>query len=292
MRRIQPGSSRIRRPMFLGGRKQHSSSIRISPRHFASSNRVQQGVLHKSQQQQQHSVELVRQYHFTATHQMMFSQTNADYSTSPPQILNAVAADLDWNDRIGLQARYSLKQKGWKVQVDWRTTPHGAGLFALQDISKGTILRTGVLGKNLMEFTSIQDIDDFCMQQGDTSEIIQARRNYVKDYLWGFSKFADENGYPLDAKRDILEDGSRRFYGMWIPGNGLNHNTTPNTVYRLTDNGINLVALTDIKVNDELIDDYRRHGTAPEWLKGFALQHDVTLNFADCNDFVEQEQDD
>ena len=200
-------------------------------------------------------------------------------------LVNTLAADLDWNDRIGLQEQYSLDQKRWKVQVDWRPTKYGAGLFALQEIAKGTVLRIGILGMNLKEFASIQDIDDFC-NMGETDEAVEARYNYVKDYLWGFSKFADGAGYPLDGEKD-RSDPSRRFYGMWIPGNGLNHGTTPNTVYQLTEKGIDLVALQDIKVDAELLDDYRRHGTAPDWLKTFAIEHNVTLNFADCNDFVE-----
>jgi hypothetical protein len=208
------------------------------------------------------------------------------------KLVNTLESTLDWSDRIGLQDRYTLKEKGWRVNVDWRTTPYGAGLFSKQDIPKGTILRTGILGVNLKEFKSIAEIDDFCQQQAEEDfGSIATRRDYVKDYLWGFSKFADEGGYPLDSQADVLsEDGttteSRRFYGMWIPGNGLNHSPEPNTVYRLSSEVIDLVALMDICTSDELFDDYRRHGSAPEWLKDFAQLHNVTLNFADCNDFV------
>ncbi len=204
-------------------------------------------------------------------------------------LINTLESTLDWSDRIGLQDRYTLQEKGWHVEVDWRPTLYGAGLFSKQFIAKGTILRTGVLGLNLKEFTSIADIDAFCeQQQVEAPETAVARRIYVKDYLWGFSKFANDEGYPLDSKADAMDSssGNRRFYGMWIPGNGLNHSSRPNTVYRLSPDGINLVALTDIAIDDELFDDYRRHGSAPEWLKEFAQLHQVTLNFADCNDFV------
>ena len=48
--------------------------------------------------------------------------------------------------------------------------------------------------------------------------------------------------------------------GFRVPGNGLNHNFTPNTVYRPavnggTDVGIDLVAISNIKAGDELYDD-------------------------------------
>lgn len=199
---------------------------------------------------------------------------------SHQHMVNTLQTTLDWSDRIGLQSRLSLDEKGWHVGVDWRPTPYGAGVFATQDIAKGSVLRTGVIGVNLKEFCSLRDIDDFC-HQGKTPEEISARREYVKDYLWGFNKNADERGYDQDAVEP------ERFFGMWIPGNGLNHSVEPNTVYRATPDGINLVALCDISKDDELVDDYRRHGLSPNWLKEFALIHNVTLNFGDCNDFVQ-----
>jgi len=233
--------------------------------------------------------------------------------------------DLQWNDRIGLQARYSLPEKGWQVPVDWRATPYGAGCFYVGSkdhdssesglLKAGTVLRRGRLGVNLIPFASVPDIDAFCLgntdhqptnnsnnanvpsskEQQDNDYL--ARRDYVKDYLWGFYLNADEQGYPFESDDD-------RFFGMWVPGNGLNHNEEPNMVYRPVygrndgnnDNddvdqgpkliGIDLVALRDISPNEELLDDYRRHGKAPTWLKEFAVQHNVSLVFADCNDFV------
>ena len=59
-----------------------------------------------------------------------------------------------------------------------------------------------------------------------------------------------------------------------------------------TDVGINLVALTNIEAGEELYDDYRRHGSAPKWLLEFAKEYNVTLNFAECNDFVLKSGDD
>ena len=182
--------------------------------------------------------------------------------------------------------------------VEWRQTPYGAGLFAAQDIPNGTLLRVGRNGINLAQFESIQDIEDFCGGAGEDKEIYTAKLNYVKDYMWGFSPNTDEHGYDLvtDDQALVKKYASERFFGMWCPGNGLNHNTNPNTVYRAatkenggkggTKVGINLVAISDIKAGDELFDDYRRHGSAPHWLLDFAKKYDVTLNFSECNDFV------
>ena len=50
--------------------------------------------------------------------------------------------------------------------------------------------------------------------------------------------------------------------------------------------GIDLVALGDIKSGDELLDDYRRHGQPPAFALDFAAQFGISMNFAGCNDFV------
>ena len=199
-------------------------------------------------------------------------------------LTNTIETRLDWNDRIGLQDRFSLEEKGWKVQVNWRSTPYGAGLFSKQNIKSGTILRKGILDINLKEFTSIDDIDDFCRDGETDREMDKAKLDYVKDYLWGFSRRnTDDRGYDNSENPTSESD---RFFGMWIPGNGLNHNENPNTVYKATADGIDLIAIEDIQIDDELFDDYRRHGTSSVWLKEFARIHNVTLNFADCNEFV------
>jgi hypothetical protein len=217
-------------------------------------------------------------------------------SSLQSQLVNTVdGSSLDWDDRIGLQRKWTNPEKGWQVAVDWRPTPFGAGLFAAEDIPKDTILRVGRLGVNLIEFKSGEEIESFCNNSASASagasaatpHEYAARLRYVKDYLWGLNKEADERGYDLDLNQ-VSPD---RFFGMWIPGNGLNHNIEPNTVYRPSfakEGGIiDLVALCDISQDDELFDDYRRHGTAPEWLKAFSSTHNVTLNFAGCNDFVD-----
>ena len=198
---------------------------------------------------------------------------------------NTLEINLDWKDRIGLQDRFTLEEKGWKVKVDWRSTPYGAGLFSKESIPAGTLLRRGILEVNLKEFSSSADIYEYCSsgEADNSNSEYEARLEYVKDYLWGFSRYTDDRGYETPGS-PLSND--KRFFGMWIPGNGLNHNQVPNTVYKETSDGIDLVALVDIRADDELFDDYRRHGTSSSWLKEFASKHNVTLNFADCNDFV------
>ena len=241
----------------------------------------------------------------TSHHHHQMSSSSSSYSSAasddyPIPILKECheKQQVDWNDRMALQACWTAKEKGWQTDdaaVDWRQTQFGVGLFAKQDIAAGTVLRIGVNGRNLQQFTCGQDIEDFCRARGGIDEYL-ARLNYVKDYLWGYCTVTDDLGYeqkPGDKSQNPAAD-QQWFYGMWVPGNGLNHNPTPNTVYRTlpggTEEGIMLVALTDIPKNQELYDDYRRHGSAPPWLQQFALEKGIALNFAGCNNFVLPEE--
>jgi hypothetical protein len=54
---------------------------------------------------------------------------NNNNNNNNNNMIKTLEISLDWNDRIRLQNQYTLKEKGWKVHVDWRPTPFGAGLF-------------------------------------------------------------------------------------------------------------------------------------------------------------------
>jgi hypothetical protein len=247
-----------------------------------------------------------------------FSTTKYDNDNDgiiPIKTIQEDDIDIDWNDRIGLQATWPNEKKGWNVNVEWRQTKFGAGLFALQDIPKDSILRVGKNGRNLKEFKSLAEIESYIqtdvqhdVKKNDetvatttTSRPVcnEACLSYVADYLWGFNPVVDDEEHGYAYERSTSNDKSDgadsppRFFGMWVPGNGLNHNPQPNTVYRPaergTDEGINLLALTDIQSGDELFDDYRRHGRAPQWLLDFSTKYQVGLNFAECNTFVNQD---
>jgi hypothetical protein len=221
------------------------------------------------------------------------------YLDTASSTTSTVKSPIPWDDRIALQARWTSLQKGWQqtATVEWRPSPLGGiGLFnasSHQPIPAYTVLRIGLNGRNLQQFTCAEDIEHFCRRGSNTTnntmvteEEYKARLRYVTDYLWGYSEIADECGYEL-PHQPFRDD---RFFGMWIPGNGLNHSEQPNMVYRTlcggTEVGIAMVTLCEIAPKEELFDDYRRHGTAPPWLLQFAQDKQVTLNFAGCNDFV------
>lgn len=211
------------------------------------------------------------------------SKVRRHMTASPTRTLvntvNAATPSINWDDRIALQETWFNSEKGWKVEVEWKNGKFGVGLFAAQDIASGTKLREGITGKNLIEFTTVDEIEDFCLSAG--GDEYNSRLRYVSDYLWGFAtKGTDERGYASS------QNDRERFYGMWIPGNGLNHSLQPNTVYRTSERGIDLFALEDILSGEELYDDYRRHGTPPAWLLDFATAKNLTLNFPGCNEFL------
>jgi hypothetical protein len=198
-----------------------------------------------------------------------------------PQLVNSLQSkfSVNWDDRVSLQENWTNKSKGWQVNVEWKLGPFGAGVFATQDISAGTLLRYGRCGYNQMQFKSAEDIEAFCRDE-DTGDLKPALVSYVSDYFYGFN--------PNDGRTG--DDVAAMWYGIWVPGNGLNHSETPNTVYRLSPGGvavgIDLVALTDVRSGDELVDDYRRHGKAPSWAANFAEKLSISMNFEGSNNFV------
>jgi len=206
--------------------------------------------------------------------------TNNFFTTfSGPLTSHQLRSTVDWNDRIGLQSLWSAKEKGWVVDVEWKPTLYGTGVFAKHDIDASSVLRHGRCGSNLLRFQNVEEMEGFCK---DTDGMLKPELvKYVSDYLYGFKP---------NRKSGAITTDFDSWYGIWVPGNGLNHSEQPNTIYQVSsdglDVGIDLCALTNVKKGDELHDDYRRHGNAPPWAKDFASKLGVSLNFTGCNDFV------
>ena len=94
--------------------------------------------------------------HRTSTRRFLSNEFSQSENESI--IVNTISLDtkegVDWNDRVGLQSKWDNPSKGWKVKVEWRETPYGAGLFAAQDIPTNTVLRVGLNRRNLLQFQS------------------------------------------------------------------------------------------------------------------------------------------
>jgi len=60
-----------------------------------------------------------------------------------------------WVNRFEMQNAYTLKEKGWKVQVRWGQSPiigAGVGVFVTEDVQNGQLIRRARNGKNLIRF--------------------------------------------------------------------------------------------------------------------------------------------
>ena len=173
------------------------------------------------------------------------SSTNSSIIQLQQQLATTVSStntiNINWNDRKQLQNLWNNIEKGWMnvPQVIWKESKYGGiGLFSSQKdiIPKGTILRYGIIGKNLVQFHNIHDIEQFLQQatnnnsQGqdkdsssDDGDTYNSRLMYVKDYLWGLNLYTDERGYSKEetktdddgANEDSDDDVRDRFFGMW-----------------------------------------------------------------------------
>jgi len=185
--------------------------------------------------------------------------------------------EISWANRLELQNQWTNSEKGWQVAVEWNQGPYGVGLFAEETISEGTLMRQGVIGRNLVRFQGETCLYQFLGCWNDPR--YPERLDYVADYLYG-----------VDLRNDGKED--QWFYGIWLPGHGINHDYDSNIVFHAvwdiddTLIGLNLHASQDIQEGQEILENYHAFGRAPPWLLEFKDRAKIDLNFVDCNSFV------
>ena len=49
---------------------------------------------------------------------------------------------------------------------------------------------------------------------------------------------------------------------------------------------VHMIATRDIQAGEEILYDYRLFGQAPDFVLEFAKDHELTLSFPGCNDYV------
>jgi hypothetical protein len=176
---------------------------------------------------------------------------------------------IEWDDRPGLQNKWTLAEKGWEVQVEWKMTTtkeQGIGVFAQERIEPGTILRRGRLGYNLVQFHNVDDIEAFvaagsggaasaaaaAAATGDPADVAAVDAAVTTSSTPAASAATGTSNTREAAKWRYVSDylwgfhyrtneggwpydehSSLMFVGMWMPGNGLNHSMYPNTIYRV-----------------------------------------------------------
>jgi len=175
-----------------------------------------------------------------------------------------------WNNSIEMQESMSLSEKGWQVEVAWRDaytddgTCIGIGVFANENISTGTVLRRGLLGRNLLVF--------------DSKTIIPITKDKSSaEYLKNYAHVCPCNVDDQDQSMVV-----------WLPGSGLNHSVDPNTRKICNEEGVYYLATRNIAEGDAITCDYGMYGVAPSW---FTDMLEERLGSKDCmfqgfNDFV------
>jgi len=165
-----------------------------------------------------------------------------------------------WADRYNMQKAYSLKAKGWKVQVRWGQSPicgAGVGVFADEDVKKGQLIRLATHGKNLIRFRKQSDLPKK-MSPG------------TKDYISNYCAQIDD-----------------RFVMIFIPGCCYNHSIDPNVKMIVADEEtIHVLAVKNIEAGTELLGDYNSFGEPPKYLKEFAKNERMDLVFPGYNSFL------
>lgn len=224
---------------------------------------------------------------------LSLSKTTSDSSSSSSSKTDLL---FDWDDRLAVQAHWTLTEKGWCVPVEWKMSTFGIGTFVSESsstvIPKGTLLRVGVVGRNLIQFHSAADIEAFCSSRGgnclvdedgdsdeNTNEDYQKRLRYVCDYV-----------YSVGTNFDDHDPTNDRFIGMWFPGHGINHSRTESCVtFERTKDGSSILmkASRDLYAGQEIYWDYSNHGPCPAWLKEYTANKGLsTCNFIDTSDFI------
>jgi len=165
-----------------------------------------------------------------------------------------------WADRYKMQNAYSLKAKGWKVQVRWGESPiagAGVGVFAAEDAEKGQLLRLAKNGKNLIRFR-------------ERSDLPEKMSPVTKDYITNYCAQIDD-----------------RFIMIFLPGCCYNHSDDPNIEMVVADEEtIHLVAVKNIAAGTELLGDYQSFGEPPKYLKELARNESMDLIFPGYNSFL------
>merc|ERR1711936_84323 len=173
----------------------------------------------------------------------------------------------NWNQSEDMQASYSSEFKNFQVPVYWQQSQmltalgaSGIGVFSQLPVKAGTVLRKGVLGKNLMRFQCEEDLP----------RMTNTTKKFLGHYGFGcINELDDEKVW------------------LWVPGCSFNHHGVDNNVVNVeTEEGVNLVACRDISKGEELLCDYHSYGKAPSWFKDFCDQYDIIGAYEGMNNFV------
>jgi len=164
-----------------------------------------------------------------------------------------------WVNRFEMQNAYTVKEKGWKVQVRWGQSPiieAGVGVFVTEDVQKGQLIRRARNGKNLIQFWE---------RAGLPKEMSPSTKVYISNYCCQ------------------VEDN---FVCIFIPGCCYNHSSDPNVEMIIPDEETIHVAAKNITAGTEILGDYYSFGEPLKYLKELAKNEKMELVFPGYNLFL------
>ena len=175
-----------------------------------------------------------------------------------------------WQNTETLQACYTLEEKGWKVKVAFKQCQYGLGVFADQDITKGTVLRTMESGKTLIIF-----------YENDVNNFSDNAIKYISHFAHSVIDETDPN-----LNNHIFKNSVQ----LCIPGVNMNHSVDNNCRWGYDESGKGIsciIATSDIKCGDELLNDYNEFGggQAPAWYAKLIREKGLNGVFKDLSNF-------
>ena len=199
-----------------------------------------------------------------------YKDESAGYSQ---RLIDFIERGTLWENTLEMQQAITLEDAGWKVKVYWgnQTSENGddigIGLFAGQDISAGTVIRTCTIGKNLIMFDANTNLPDL-------TNLKTAK--YLQNYAFNL-----ECNTKTDANTDALF--------LMVPGCSINHSQNGSNVEGYcSEDAIHDFVTRDVKKREPLFCDYRLFGNAPKWFVG-KLRESIGEEknaFQDFNQFV------
>lgn len=185
-----------------------------------------------------------------------------------------------WADILNMQASLPNSEKGWQIEVFFKKSEYGIGVFSTNAHKKGTRVRSGQVNKYTLE-----------LKPPHVPEMTERTVIHLMNYACNIKKNNDKYDKDLAI--------------IYIPGNCMNHSAdNSNIEMRMVEKEVGDVALgeddeapykgydlflsRDIESGEELTKHYNDFGPAPEWLVKMCEDNgkEVNLVFPGSNDYV------
>ena len=203
-------------------------------------------------------------------------------SSYTPLLQKYVTDGVWWDSYTELQHSMTLHEKGWRVKVYWADDFEdgqyiGLGVFAGENIPKGTVMRVAEIGVNIVLFNRTTNLPPLHKveksKMADTDVDGKKTADHLKNY--GFKCPCHVGGGGDDMM-------------VFLPGNAVNHRIGGNTGLLCRKNGTDVIALRDITEGEPLRSDYNTFGRAPRWYTEVLKESLGTdeCTFAGLNEYV------